>query len=73
MKTCSTREAAKRLGISFTALNRYIAAGKIPVPSVTQVGGVTVRLWTDRDIERVRKQLPKIADGRRKKKKKAKK
>lgn len=38
-------------------LQRYIAAGKIKAPRLQKVGGVTVRLWTVRDIERVRKEI----------------
>jgi predicted DNA-binding transcriptional regulator AlpA len=64
MNTYSTREAAKKLGISFTSINRYITARKIPLPPVVKVGGVSVRLWNDSDIERVRAILPKIANGR---------
>lgn len=60
----STREAAKKLGISFTSINRYIADGKLPLPPVVKVGGVSVRLWSDADIERVGALLPKIANGR---------
>jgi len=64
MPTLSTREAAQKLGISFTSINRYIAEGKIPVPPLVKVGGITVRLWSESDIERVRALLPKIANGR---------
>jgi len=64
MKQYSSREAAKKLGISFTSLNRYIARKKIPVPEVRQLGGGQFRIWTDGDIERVRALLPKIANGR---------
>jgi len=60
----STRDAAKKLGISFTSINRYIADGKIPLPPLVKVGGVKVRLWSDADIERVRVLLPRIANGR---------
>ena len=60
----STREAAKKLAISFTSINRYIADKKIPLPPVVKIGGVSVRLWSDADIERVRALLPKIANGR---------
>jgi predicted DNA-binding transcriptional regulator AlpA len=60
----SSREAAKKLGISFASLNRYIAAGKIPLPPLVRVGGVSVRLWSDADIQRVRALLPRIANGR---------
>ena len=64
MNGCSTREAAQRLGISFASMNRYIADKKIPLPPLVKVGGVTVRLWSQQDIERVRALLPKIANGR---------
>lgn len=60
----STRTAAKKLGIHFVTLQRYIAANKIPAPESEKVGGSIVRGWTDEDIERVRKVLPKIANGR---------
>ena len=60
----STREAAKKLGISFPTINRYIAEKKIPLPPLVKAGGVKIRLWTEQDIERVRAILPKIANGR---------
>ena len=60
----STREAANKLGISFPTINRYIAEKKIPLPPLVKAGGVTVRLWSKADIERVRAVLPKIANGR---------
>ena len=69
MVNCSTREAAKKLGIGLMTIQRYIADRKIRAPKLSRVGGVRVRLWSTTDIERVRKQLPKIANGRRKKKK----
>ena len=64
MKTYSTRQAAAKLGISFTSMNRYIADKKIPVPPVTELGSIGARVWTEEDIERVRAILPKIANGR---------
>jgi len=64
MDKVSTREAARRLGLSFPTLNRYIAAGKVPVPRVQEAGTVKFRLWSEEDIEKVRKRLPKIANGR---------
>jgi len=36
---------------------------KYPCPLLA-LGGMRVRLWTDEDIENVRKILPKIANGR---------
>jgi len=64
MKVYSTRQAAKKLGLSFTSMNRYIAGKKIPVPRMQVVGASRVRAWTEADIEKVRKILPKIANGR---------
>jgi predicted transcriptional regulator len=60
----TTRQAAKKLGISAAALSRYISRKKIPGPAVMEVGGFRVHSWTDEDIERLRKLLPKIANGR---------
>jgi len=64
MRTFSTRYAAKRLGIDPGTLSLYITSGKIPSPTVIEVGGLRVHSWTDEDIERVRALLPKIANGR---------
>jgi len=64
MKSYATPQAAKKLGIGLMTLNRYIAAKKIPAPPVHLVGGSRVRAWSDADIQRVRKILPKIANGR---------
>jgi predicted site-specific integrase-resolvase len=65
MRTCSTREAAKKLGITGVALGRYIKLGKILPPLQTvQVAGKNVHAWTEAEIEQVRKLLPKIANGR---------
>ena len=61
---CSTREAAKKLGVALSSLTKYIALKQIPVPPLVRVGGVRVRLWSDADIEIVRQLLPKIANGR---------
>jgi hypothetical protein len=60
----STREAAKKLGIALSSLTKYITLQQIPIPPLTRVGGVRVRLWSDVDIAKVREILPKIANGR---------
>lgn len=64
MKRYSTREAARKLGLDWRTIQRYIAAGKIPVPPVEVIGGGKLRIWKIQDIERVRKLLPKIKNGR---------
>ncbi|HEY6387861.1 MAG TPA: hypothetical protein VIX91_19460 [Candidatus Acidoferrum sp.] len=63
----STREAAKKLGRTIVSLQRHIAAGTVAAPPLSKAGGVTVRLWTTRDIEKSRKALAKIRRGRKKK------
>lgn len=64
MSTFSTRDAAKELGLDVSTLSRYIAAKKVPAPKTVATGGIIVHLWTKRDIERVRRLLPKIKNGR---------
>jgi predicted DNA-binding transcriptional regulator AlpA len=64
MKTCSTREAAKRLGLHPTTLADYVAEGKVPTPTVLKVGTASLHAWTEAEIEHVRQLLPKIANGR---------
>jgi hypothetical protein len=65
MKTYSTREAAKKVGITGVALGRYIKLGKVSPPRQTvDVAGKSIHAWTDAEIEHVRKLLPKIANGR---------
>jgi DNA invertase Pin-like site-specific DNA recombinase len=60
MKAHSSRGAAKKLGISLMTLQRYIADGNwIKAPALQTVGGVKVRLWTERDVERARKLMKK--------------
>jgi hypothetical protein len=64
MLTYSTRQAAKKLGITDVSLGHYIKVGKIEAPQTIRVGARNVHVWTDADIARVRKLLPKIANGR---------
>jgi predicted site-specific integrase-resolvase len=60
----STREAAKKLGIPYTTLATYISVGKIQGPQTEIKGKTTAQIWTEEEIENVRKLLPKIANGR---------
>lgn len=59
-RTYSTDEAARAVGVGRVTLQRWIAAGKVSVPKLTRVGGVRVRLWTERDVARLEKQLGKL-------------
>jgi hypothetical protein len=60
----STREAAKKLGVNLVTLQRHIAAKTIRVPPLQKVGGVTVRLWSNEDIENARTILADVKPGR---------
>jgi predicted site-specific integrase-resolvase len=64
MKLYSTSQAAKRLGIGIKTLSRYIADKKVPAPKFMQSGKVTHHVWTEDEVEELRKLLPKIANGR---------
>jgi|SRR6478672_13419609 len=64
MVNYSTHQAAKKLGVTQAALSKYIKAKKIPAPKMVTSGKMTLHLWTEREIENVRKLLPKIANGR---------
>ena len=64
MKSFSTTQAAKKLGITPMTLSRYIKAGKVPKPKTATSGGITIHFWSEEEIEHVRQLLPKIANGR---------
>jgi hypothetical protein len=63
----STRQAAKKLGVTILTIQRHIAAGTIDAPPLMKVGTVKIRLWSDRDIEKARKVLSGTRPGRKKK------
>src|SRR5258708_4854519 len=55
MKTYSTREAAKKLGLHLVTIQAYIAAGKIPAPALLRVGAGKLRIWTDEGAGAIQK------------------
>lgn len=57
MKCFSTAQAAKMLGFQRTYLQALIRERKIKAPKLQRFGGVSVRLWTARDVENARKAL----------------
>ena len=63
----STRAAAKKLGVTLLTLQRHVSAKTIKAPPLQKIGGVSVRLWTARDIEKARKVLAGVKPGRKKK------
>jgi predicted DNA-binding transcriptional regulator AlpA len=64
MVKLSSEQVARLVGISNASLSRHIKAGKVPAPPATMAGGMRMRLWSESDIERLKKILPKIANGR---------
>ena len=55
MVNYSTQQLARKLKISNQTLHRWMRAGKVKAPPRRKITGVTVRVWTPRDVERVRK------------------
>jgi hypothetical protein len=55
-KTYSTLQAARKMGIGFRTLNRWLELGKIqPSTAIKMPNGRTLWLWTEVDIDRGRK------------------
>ncbi|HXN18342.1 MAG TPA: hypothetical protein VN875_08435 [Candidatus Binatus sp.] len=55
MKTYSTAEVAVLLDISWDTLHRWMREKKVPVPAARSLGKISVRLWTEEAVEKVRK------------------
>ena len=51
----STIQVARTVGIGRMTLLRWLRDGKIPEPRRISNGGLNARVWTDRDVEQVRK------------------
>ena len=64
MQKFSSAEAAKRLGLSPSGLSKHLRLGKIPAPEAVKTGAFVVHAWSEADIERARKLLPQIKNGR---------
>ena len=55
-KTYGTQQAAKKIGVGFRTLNRWLGLGKIkPSKAFKMPDGRTLWLWTVADIARGRK------------------
>jgi hypothetical protein len=59
MRRYSTVQVAKMCGFGQAYLQRLIAKRAVPFPPLTMVGGLQIRLWSDRDLARLRKALAK--------------
>ena len=53
--TYSTLEVARAIEVNKSTLLRWLYAGKLVEPPQKTVAGVTIRIWTEKDLERARK------------------
>ncbi len=73
MSTYSTSQVAKMVGIHKVTLKRWLLSGKVGEPRRVGNGGIQARIWTARDVERVKKyKAAHYWEGRGQKKKKKK-
>lgn len=54
-KTYGTPQAAKKIGVSFITLHRWLKAGKIRPQGITLADGRILWRWTDADIAKGKK------------------
>ncbi len=55
MRTYSTRQAAKLIGVSYVTVRRWLADGKIRTSVAVPYDGRTLWRWTLADVARARK------------------
>ena len=48
-------EAARIVGIGKTTLLTWLREGKIAEPKRVLIGGMNIRVWSDRDVQKLRK------------------
>ena len=60
MKTYSTKQVAQMVGVHRVTLQGWLLDNKFKEPRRLREGGIDVRIWTDRDVERVRKYKEKF-------------
>ena len=51
----TTAEAAKEVDIHLATLQRWIATKKVAAPKPSLIGAVGYRLWSAKDVERLKK------------------
>jgi excisionase family DNA binding protein len=59
MRSYSTSQVAKMLGLHQPNLQRLIRQKRIPFPKLKRLGKLKIRLWTPRDVKRAREALRK--------------
>ncbi len=54
MRTYTTKQVARIIGIGRSTLVAWLRSGKVKEPRRIRGGGIDARVWTARDVERVR-------------------
>ena len=63
-KTYGTEQAAKKIGVGFRTLNRWLALGEIkPSTEIKMPDGRILGFWTDADIALGRKEKARMKPG----------
>ena len=60
MSPLATREVAALVGIHPATLEEWLSKGKVKAPKTVRVGARNFRIWTEKDIERLRKHKEKF-------------
>lgn len=60
MKTLSTQDVAAEVGIDPVTLERWLASGKVRWPKTVLAGRRKYRLWTQCDVERLKRHKAKF-------------
>jgi predicted adenine nucleotide alpha hydrolase (AANH) superfamily ATPase len=55
MRMLSTAQVARDIGVHKVTLIRWLLDGKVKEPRRVKQAGQEIRIWNDRDVERVRK------------------
>jgi excisionase family DNA binding protein len=69
MRTFSTQQAARLIGVHWVTLRRWLAEGKIRPSIAVPMEGRTLWRWTKADVERARRFKATQKPGRKSKKK----
>jgi excisionase family DNA binding protein len=54
MKTYSTLEVARLLGVTSATLHRWIREKRVPAPPIETLGKMRIRIWSKADVDNVR-------------------
>jgi hypothetical protein len=55
MKTYSTIQVANILNIGTDTLHRWMRENVVPTPPIQSVGGMSIRLWSEDNLEKAKK------------------